>query len=297
LIFAAGGMKIRRPQMLRFLPRPVWTATWLLGGALVAWIVTVDRMRGMDGGPGTDLGGLGWYVGIWVTMMGAMMLPSVFPMVLLFGRVSSEGGRRGEPVVPTWVFVASYLAVWTVYGLAAYGLYRVVRTFDFGFLGWDRAGPYVVGGAVAAAGLYELTPLKSICLRHCRSPLHFVLGGWRPGWRGALRMGSEHGAYCVGCCWGLMIVLFALGVMSLFWMALVAAVIFVQKIVPWGERFTTALAVALVALGIWVAAAPGSVPDLTQPGSNPAMNMKMNTDKTSTDKMNTDKMNTDKMTP
>src|SRR4051812_23129402 len=105
LIFAGGRTKILRPQMLRFLPRPVWTATWLLGGALVAWIVTVSRMRGMDGGPGTDLGGLGWYVGIWVTMMGAMMLPSVFPMVLLFGRVSSEGGRRGEPVVPTWVFV------------------------------------------------------------------------------------------------------------------------------------------------------------------------------------------------
>jgi hypothetical protein len=110
-------------------------------------------------------------------------------------------------------------------------------------------------------------------------------------------MGSEHGAYCVGCCWGLMIVLFALGVMSLFWMALVAAVIFVQKVIPWGERFTTALAAALVALGIWVAAAPGSVPDLTQPGSNPAMNMKMNTDKMSTNKMNTDKMNTDKMNP
>jgi cytochrome c biogenesis protein CcdA len=94
-----------------------------------------------------------------------------------------------------------------------------------------------------------------------------------------------------------MIVLFALGVMSLFWMALVAAVIFVQKVIPWGERLTTAFAVALVALGIWVAAAPGSVPDLTQPGSNPAMNMKMNTDKTSTDKMTTDKMTIDKMTP
>jgi len=89
----------------------MWTATWLLAGALVAWIVTVNRMRGMDGGPGTDLGGLGWYLGIWVTMMGAMMLPSVFPMVLLFARVSSEGGRRGARVVPTWVFVMSYLAV------------------------------------------------------------------------------------------------------------------------------------------------------------------------------------------
>ena len=155
----------------------------------------------------------------------------------------------------------------------AYGLFRVVRTLNLDFLAWNQAGPYVVGIAVIGAGVYELTPLKSVCLRHCRSPVHFILGGWREGWLGALRMGSEHGAYCVGCCWGLMVVLFALGVMSLFWMAVVAAVIFAQKILPGGERATRALAVALVALGIWVAAAPGSVPDLTQPDRGPAMKM------------------------
>ena len=239
----------------------------VLAGALVAWIVTVQRMRGMDAGPGTDLGGLGWYVGIWVTMMAAMMLPSAAPMVLLFSRVSSERARRGQRFVPTWVFVVGYLTVWTVYGLGAYGLYRLVLSVDHGFLAWNRSGPYVVGGAVAAAGLYELTPLKSICLRHCRSPMHYVLGGWREGRLGALRMGVEHGGYCVGCCWGLMVVLFALGVMSLFWMALVAAVIFFEKLVPRADRLTPALAVVLVALGIWVASAPGSVPGLTQPNS------------------------------
>jgi predicted metal-binding membrane protein len=259
--------------VLRFLPRPAWTAAWLLGGALAAWIVTAARMRGMDAGPGTDLGTVGWYVGVWVTMMAAMMLPSVFPMVLLFARVSREGARRGQSSVPTLVFVSAYLAVWTLYGLVAYALFRSVRTLDLRFLAWDHQGPYVVGAAVAAAGLYELTPLKSVCLRHCRSPIHYILGGWREGWLGALRMGSGHGAYCVGCCWGLMIVLFALGVMSLFWMALVAAVIFAQKIVPGGERVSHALALALVALGIWVAAAPGSVPDLTQPNKAPAMKM------------------------
>ncbi|MBA3736003.1 MAG: DUF2182 domain-containing protein [Actinobacteria bacterium] len=104
--------------------------------------------------------------------------------------------------------------------------------------------------------------------------MHFILGGWRSGWHGAVRMGSEHGAYCVGCCWGLMIVLFALGLMSLFWMAFVAAVIFAQKIIPWGEPVSSALAVGLVALGM--AAAHGSGPGLTEPRSDPPMNMKTN---------------------
>jgi predicted metal-binding membrane protein len=247
----------------------------LLGGALVAWIVTVDRMSGMDMGPGTNLGGLGWFVGIWVTMMAAMMLPSVAPMVLLFDRVSAEKARRDLPYVPTWIFAASYFAVWTVYGLAAYALYRGVRALDLGFLNWDRGGPYVAGALIGLAGLYELTPLKEVCLRHCRSPMHFVLSGWRDGVSGALRMGAEHGAYCVGCCWGLMVVLFALGVMSLFWMAVVAALIFAQKVLPYGYLLARPFAVAFVALGIWIATAPGTVPGLTQPGTMHAPKMQM----------------------
>ena len=239
----------------------------LLGAALVTWIVVVERMRGMDAGPGTDLGGLGWYLGIWVTMMAAMMLPSVAPMVLLFDKISSERARQGKSYVPTWVFALSYFAVWTVYGLAAYGIYRGVRSLHPGFLGWDRGGPYVVAGLIAFAGLYELTPLKSVCLRHCRSPMHFLLGGWRFGTAGALRMGVEHGAYCVGCCWGLMIVLFALGVMSLAWMAVVAGLIFAQKVLPRGDRLTRVFAVGFVGAAVWIAAAPGSVPGLTQPDS------------------------------
>ena len=247
----------------------------LLGGALVAWIVTVDRMSGMDMGPGTNLGGLGWFVGIWVTMMAAMMLPSVAPMVLLFDRVSAEKARRDLPYVPTWIFAASYFAVWTVYGLAAYALYRGVRALDLGFLNWDRGGPYVAGALIGLAGLYELTPLKEVCLRHCRSPMHFVLSGWREGVSGAWRMGAEHGAYCVGCCWGLMVVLFALGVMSLFWMAVVAALIFAQKVLPYGDRLSRVFAVAFVAFGIWLAAAPGTVPGLTQPGTMHAPKMQV----------------------
>lgn len=263
------------PQRPGFRVTPVTVAFLLLGAALITWIVTVNRMRGMDAGPGTDLGGVAWFTGIWVTMMAAMMLPSAAPMVLLFHRVSSERAKRGETSVPAWVFCLSYLAVWTVYGLAAYGLYRLIVHFDFGFLEWDKGGRYVAGGAIVAAGLYELTPLKSVCLRHCRTPLHFVLGHWREGRLGAMRMGAEHGAYCVGCCWGLMIVLFALGVMSLTWMAVVAVLILAQKVLPHGERLTRVFAVLFLAAGIWVAAAPGSVPGLTLPDSDAAQRARM----------------------
>jgi predicted metal-binding membrane protein len=200
-------------------------------------------------------------------MMAAMMLPSVAPMVLLFDQVSEQRARQNQHFVPTWIFAASYLAVWTVYGLTAYAIYRGIRALDIEFLDWSRGGPYVVGALLAIAGLYELTPLKNICLRHCRSPLHFVLAGWRDGTGGAIRMGAEHGAYCVGCCWGLMLVLFALGVMSILWMAVVAALIFAQKILPRGEVLARVFAVAFVATGIWVATAPSTVPGLTQPSS------------------------------
>ncbi|MBA3367029.1 MAG: DUF2182 domain-containing protein [Actinobacteria bacterium] len=244
----------------------------LIAVALVTWIVAVERMRGMDGGPGTDLGGIGWFLGIWVTMMAAMMLPSVAPMVLTFARVTRERARRGHGAfVPTWVFVTAYLAVWAVYGLAAYGVFRVVEAADAGFLAWDRAGPYVAGAAVAAAGLYQLTPFKEVCLRHCRGPLHFILHGWKGGWSGAVRMGAEHGLYCVGCCWGLFVVLFAVGVMSLFWMAVIAAVIFAEKVLPQGRRLSKLFAVCFIVLGSWIAVAPSSVPGLSEPGSAPAM--------------------------
>src|SRR3954464_5131045 len=263
------------PERSSFRVSPLTLAALVLGAALVTCILNYNRMRGMDAGPGTDLGGLAWFTGVWVTMMAAMMLPSAAPMVLLFHRVSSERAKRGQTSVSVWLFCLSYLAVWTLYGLAAYGLYRLVVHFDFGFLDWDSAGPYGAAAAIVAAGIYELPPLKSVCLRHCRTPLHFVLGHWREGRLGALRMGVEHGAYCGGCCWGLMVVLFALGVMSLTWMALVAVLILAQKVMPHGERLTRVFAVAFLAAGIWVASAPGSVPGLTLPDSDAAQRARM----------------------
>jgi predicted metal-binding membrane protein len=232
---------------MKAIASPRWTTALLFGAAAAAWVVTAQRMRGMDAGPGTDLGDLGWYLGVWVTMTAAMMLPSLAPLVV---RVA-----RG---LPTAVFVAGYLAVWVGYGLVAYGLFRLVTSLDLGWLAWDRAGSYVAGGVVVAAGLYELTPLKRALLRGCRTPAHSTS-------EVALRAGVANGLGCVGCCLGLMAVLFALGVMSVLWMAVVAAVIFAEKVLPHGLGVARAVAVGLVALGLWVAASPGSVPGLTEP--------------------------------
>ncbi|HYX76815.1 MAG TPA: DUF2182 domain-containing protein [Gaiellaceae bacterium] len=239
------------------LRNPVAVAGALVGGALAAWIVTLVRMRGMDAGPGAELGALGWYLGIWVTMSAAMMLPATAPMVVVFSRVSRERARhRSLPAVGTWVFVAGYLVAWTLYGLVAYGLDNGARSLAPRFLTWEHGERYLAGAALVAAGLYELTPLKEVCLRHCRGPIHFVHSGWRDGSAGALRMGSEHGLYCVGCCWGLMLALFALGVMSLTWMAAIAVVIFAQKVLPRGDRLAPVVAAALVALAAWVLVSP-----------------------------------------
>jgi predicted metal-binding membrane protein len=260
----------RRAQRL-FRRSPVHVLAAIAAATLVTWVVTVDRMQGMDAGPGTNLGGLGWFVGVWATMMAAMMLPSVMPMTLVFARVSAQHQSRDRSFVTTWVFISGYLAAWTAHGLVAYGIFRVIQSAHIHALSWHAEGPLVAGAAIVAAGLYQLSPLKRSCLRHCRSPRHYVLGGWRPGWPGALRMGVEHGAFCIGCCWGLMLVLFALGVMSITWMLVVAGLIFAEKVLPFGARLSRIFAVAFVAVGIWVAAAPSSVPGLTQPGSAQAM--------------------------
>jgi len=241
----------------------------LIGATLAAWVLVVVRMRGMDAGPGTDLGSAGRYVGIWVTMMAAMMLPSATPMVLLFSKAAAASARR--PGLTTASFVVGYLIAWTAYGVIAYALFRLVRGLDPSFLAWDRAGPEITGAAIAFAGVYQLTPLKLACLRHCRTPLSFLMHHWHGGPGGALRMGIAHGSWCVGCCWALMVVLFAVGVMSITWMVVVTAIVFAEKVLPVGERVAQALAVALVALGIWVAVAPGSVPGLTRPGAETKM--------------------------
>jgi predicted metal-binding membrane protein len=232
--------------------------------AVASWWWTARQMRGMDDGPWTGLGTLGWFLGVWVVMMAAMMFPSVAPTVALYSRMT----RRRSPVSPL-LFVTGYLVTWAAAGLVAFGLLTVLDRLAGDVLAWDRAGRWVAGATLVVAAVYELTPLKDVCLGKCRSPLGFLLGSWRDGPSGAVRMGARHGAWCVGCCWALMASLFALGVMSVAWMAFVAALIAVEKTVPWRRVATYGTAALLSVLGVFLLAAPGAVPGLTVPDSGP----------------------------
>jgi predicted metal-binding membrane protein len=235
--------------------------------AAIAWWSTAHRMAGMDAGPGTDLGALGWFLGVWVVMMAAMMFPSLAPTVALYARMTRQRGPS-RPLL----FASGYLLVWGAAGLGAYGLFALGRSVFGSDLAWHSGGRWVAAGVLTVAALYELTPLKDACLAKCRSPLGFLLGTWRDGRLGGLEMGSRHAGWCVGCCWGLMAALFALGVMSVAWMAFVAALIALEKTVPWRRTVTWATAAVLLALAIGVLAAPNDVPGLVVPsGSHSAM--------------------------
>lgn len=248
----------------------------LLALALGGWLLTDSRMEGMDGGPGTDLGSLGFFVTVWVVMMAAMMFPSIWPMASVFANLQRRRREAGKltPVAATPLFIGGYLAVWTIAGLAAYGLFAAVQSIEVEALSWDRGGRYLAAGVILLAAAYQMTPLKYACLHRCRGPLRFLIESWRDGSLGALRMGVAHGAWCLGCCWALMAALFALGVMSLGWMSLIGAMIAVEKLAPWQWVATRGVAVALVVLGIAVATVPAHVPGLTIPGSTgDGMNM------------------------
>jgi predicted metal-binding membrane protein len=238
--------------------------------AAVSWWWTARQMQGMDAGPWTELGGLGWFLGVWVVMMAAMMFPSVSPTVALYSRLT----RQRSPLSPL-LFAAGYLFTWAGAGLVAFTVAAVVGRIPGDPLAWDRAGRWIAGGTLVAAAVYELTPLKDVCLAKCTSPLGFLLTSWREGRWGALRMGARNGAWCVGCCWALMASLFALGVMSLTWMAVVAGLIAVEKTVPWRRVTTYATAVLLLTLGVLLLAMPEAIPALTAPGTDPASDMQM----------------------
>jgi len=215
----------------------------------------------MDAGPWTALGTLGWFLGVWVVMMAAMMLPSVAPTVALFSRMTKER----SPLSPL-LFTGGYLIVWGAVGALAFAIAFVGAQVAGDVLAWDRAGRWVAGVTLVAAAAYELTPLKHVCLRKCRSPLGFLLGAWRDGSAGAMQMGAKHGAWCVGCCWALMASLFALGVMSLAWMVFIAGLIAVEKILPWRRVATYGTAAILLLVGALLLFAPDAIPALTIPG-------------------------------
>ena len=217
-------------------PRPGRTAatatavTVTLGLAAASWIVAVRRMNGMDMGVATRLGSFAFFVALWVSMMAAMMLPGAAPAVL-------RGVRAGGRVRAVPLFLASYLAVWTLVGVAVFAVYR-------------PHGSLVAGAVAIAAGAYELTPLKRHFRRRCHDNVH---------------SGLRFGLYCAGSSIGLMLMLVALGVMSVAWMVAITAVCLAQKLLPAKTGVDVPVALAIVALGVLIVLAPSSVPGLTPP--------------------------------
>jgi predicted metal-binding membrane protein len=248
---------------------PAWAAVrtrvglvaLLLVLAAVGWWWTVHEMQGMDGGPWTDLGTFAWFVGVWVVMMAAMMFPSVAPTVALYSRLT-----KSRALELPLLFTSGYLVTWAAVGVLAFGIAVGGGSFAGGFLSWDRAGRWIAGATLIVAAVYELTPLKDVCLAKCRTPLGFLLGAWRDGPAGAASMGVRHGAWCVGCCWALMASLFALGVMSIAWMAVVAGLIALEKLLPWRRIATYGTTTLLLVLGLLLFTAPRALPGLTIPG-------------------------------
>jgi predicted metal-binding membrane protein len=228
--------------------------------AAIGWWWTVDQMRGMDNGPWTNLGAGGWFLGVWIVMMAAMMFPSVSPTVALYSRMTN-----GQSLVRPLIFALGYLVTWAAAGALAFAVAYAGGPVVGDVLSWDRGGRWIAATTLIVAAVYELTPLKDACLGKCRSPLGLLLGSWREGHSGALRMGVRNGAWCVGCCWALMASFFALGIMSVVWMALVAGLIAIEKTLPWRRIATYGTAVALLALAVLLFAVPDAVPGLTIP--------------------------------
>ena len=237
----------------------------ILAIAGLAWFSTAQRMAGMDSGPGTDLGALGWFTSVWAVMMAAMMLPSLAPTVAVYAALVRREPSR------VLLFAGGYLLVWSAAGVVAYGLFELGKSLFAGALAWDSGGRGLAAGVLVLAALYQVTQYKRDFLLRCRNPLRFLRATWRESRSGAFVMGLHNGGWCVGCTWALMAALFALGVMSLTWMALIAGLVALEKVGPWGRTARLATAGVLAVLAIAIFALPHDVPGLVVPGSTGSM--------------------------
>ena len=230
----------------------------LIGLAAISWLYIYLQMSPMDEmampvafSPWTAAD-FALNVAIWWVMMPGMMLPSAAPMILTFATVNRRKRARGQPFVPTAVFTTGYLTAWGLFGIAAtladWGLEQTALMSPM----TQRLTPALGAALIVVAGVYQLTPFKYVCLTHCRSPFDFVLNHWRDGAVGALRMGFEHGLYCLGCCWFLMALLFAAGTMSLLWMAAITAFVLAEKLFPAGRWIARVSGLVMIAFGLYL---------------------------------------------
>ncbi len=239
----------------------------ILGSLLVlagaSWGILVWQRAMMDEEMGLTMGmGAPLFLAMRVAMMVAIMFPTAAPMILTFTRVHAGKRQRGQAFVPTWVFVTSYLLVWTVSGAVAYGAAVAGEELADHWMWLMDNAARIGGGVLVVAGLYQLSPLKRACLSKCRTPMSFILGSWREGYGGSFRMGLEHGVYCLGCCWLLFVILFPLGVMNVAAMALITLLIFAEKSLAVGRQVGQAGAIALVVYGALVLFLPDALPTM-----------------------------------
>lgn len=221
----------------------------LLAVAAICWLVVL-RQAGTPPAMGPAMGlVLPLFLFAWVSMMVAMMFPTAAPMILMFATVSAGKRQRQEPFVPTWVFVTAYLAVWVGFGVLAFAVATGIDALSRGSP-WAMGNATRLGGLLLfVGGLYQLSPLKNVCLTKCRSPLSFILTSWRDGYAGAFAMGLKHGAYCLGCCWLLFAILFPLGLMNVAAMVGLTVLIFAEKSLPFGLVIARVAGVALTVYG------------------------------------------------
>lgn len=260
------GSRARATTVVHAARGDVGISAVLLVGAAAGWWWSARMESDMNGGAMDDAMGAmsmadtmsftAYLVG-WAAMMAAMMFPAIAPVVRLYARAAGRG-----TVAPVPVFVAGYLAVWTAVGVPAYFAWRAL---DGPLAAGDGWVGRVAGAALLVAAAYQLSPWKSVCLRHCRSPMSVFTHARGDPARPvvAVKIGALHGAYCLGCCWALMAVLVAVGTMHLAWMAVLAIVIFVEKVVPRGDAFATVVAVLAAVVGLALLADPTLITTLT----------------------------------
>ncbi len=251
---APGQPLARQRYLILALLLVLAAAAW----ALLVWqAATADPAMAMTPTMGM---GASLFLAIWVAMMVAIMFPTAAPMILTFARVQAGKRQQDQPFVPTWIFVAAYLFVWSALGVVAFlGALLAERLASQS--PWAMENAARIGGILLiAAGLYQFTPFKQLCLSRCRSPMAFIMTSWRDGRDGAFRMGIEHGLYCAGCCWLLFVILFPLGMLNVAAMAAITALIFAEKSLPLG-RWTSRIAGGLLAAGgALIIAMPGALP-------------------------------------
>ncbi|MFD7629082.1 DUF2182 domain-containing protein [Streptomyces sp. NPDC059851] len=238
-----------------------WSLMLLL--ALLAWLLVLDQARGAGVEPGTMGMDLPLFLLLWVIMMIAMMFPSVAPVAVTWARSIGRGSAGAARAARLTQFVCAYLLAWTAFGLLTYGILALTGA---AVQQHPDTGRWIGAGAFLLAGLQQLGPLKDVCLRHCRSPMAQLVryASFRP-WARDLRVGLHHGLYCVGCCWGLMIVLIPLGVMNVLAMAALSLVIFVEKLWRLGPPFSLAVGAAFLALAVLAPFHPWLLPGLEPP--------------------------------